>query len=54
MTCKKYRAYLMGIIVLAVICGMFICLKYGKEKQIPTDGVLVRQMEIWEDGEAMV
>lgn len=41
MNCKKYRACLMGVIAVALICGVLIYMKQGKENEIPTDGVLV-------------
>ena len=44
MNCKKYRACLMGIIAIALVCGMLLCMRYGKENQIPADGTLVQQM----------
>lgn len=42
MNCKQYRACLMGIIAIALLCGMFVFVKHTKENRIPTDGTLVR------------
>lgn len=43
MNCKQYRACLMGVIAIALICGMLICIRYGKENKIPSEGMLVKQ-----------
>ena len=43
MNCRRYRACLMGIIAVAVICGMLVFIRYGKERQIPAEGTLVEQ-----------
>lgn len=54
MTCKQYRACLMGVIVTALLCGMLICYKYGRKVQIPAEGVLVQQTDIEEEYEAVI
>lgn len=33
----------MGVIAIALICGMLICIRYGKENKIPSEGMLVKQ-----------
>ena len=33
----------MGIIAVALVCGMLIFIKYGKENRIPAGGTLVKQ-----------
>lgn len=43
MNCKRYRACLMGMVVVALLCGVLICIRYGKENRIPAEGVLVKQ-----------
>lgn len=43
MNCKQYRACLVGVIAIALLCGVLICVRYGKENQIPADGILVKQ-----------
>lgn len=43
MNCKQYRACLMGVIAVALICGMLIFIRYGKENRIPAEGVLVQR-----------
>lgn len=50
MNCKKYRAYLVGVIAVALICGVLIYMKQGKESQVPTDGTLVKNCEDYGDG----
>lgn len=54
MNCKKYRACLVGVIVVVLACGIFFYMKYEKETRIPTGGTLVKEtetieneMEIW-------
>lgn len=32
----------MGIIAVAAICGMLVFIRYGKERQIPAEGTLVK------------
>lgn len=44
MTCKQYRACLLGVLAAALICGVLICFKYERENQIPAEGILVQQM----------
>ena len=41
MNCKKYRAVLLGVIVMALVVGVCFYTKYRKENEIPTDGILV-------------
>lgn len=43
MDCKKYRACLVGVIAVMLICGVLIYMKHGKENEIPADGVLVER-----------
>ena len=43
MNCKQYRACLIGVIIVALLCGILVCIRYEKERQIPADGILVRQ-----------
>ncbi len=52
MTCKQYRACLIGMIAVALICGVLFCFKYGRENQIPAEGILVQQTA--EEKEAVV
>lgn len=48
MNCRRYRACLMGIIAVAVICGMLVFIRYGKERQIPAEGTLVKHEQTGE------
>lgn len=41
MNCRKYRACLVGVLAIALICGALLYLKYGREGETPVDGVLV-------------
>lgn len=41
MNCRKYRACLVGVLTIALICGALLYLKYGREGETPVDGVLV-------------
>lgn len=41
MNCRKYRAVLLGVIVMALVVGVCFYTKYRKENEIPTDGMLV-------------
>lgn len=41
MNCKQYRACLMGMIAVALICGMLLIVKHYKENSIPSEGTLV-------------
>lgn len=45
MNCKQYRACLMGIIVIALLCGIFLFIRQGKENRIPADGTLVKHVQ---------
>lgn len=40
MNCKKYRAYLVGVVVFALVLGIFLYANHGKQ-EAPADGVLV-------------
>ena len=52
MNCKKYRACLVGLIAVAMICGVLIFVKMSKTDDVPVDGTLVeREMDNGEDGE---
>lgn len=52
MTCKQYRACLLGVLAAAIICGVFVFFKYERENQIPAEGILVQRM--YSEGEAVV
>lgn len=53
MNCKKYRACMVGLIAVALICGVLIYMKQGRENQIPADGTLVENgVEYGDDTEA--
>lgn len=55
MNCKKYRACLVGLIAVAMICGVLIFVKMSKTDDVPVDGTLVeREMDNGEDGEVWV
>ena len=41
MNCRKYRAVLLGVIVMILVVGVCFYTKYRKENKIPTDGMLV-------------
>ena len=43
MNCKKYRAYLIGLIAAALICGILIYVSQGKQDKIPAEGTLVQR-----------
>jgi hypothetical protein len=45
MNSRKYRVCLIGIIVLALVLGIFIYVNNNKKLETPSDGVLVREME---------
>lgn len=49
MNCKKYRACLVGVIAVALICGVLIYMKMGKTNEVPTDGTLVQNEMVSED-----
>lgn len=49
MNCKKYRACLVGLIAVALICGMFLYIRYDRDKKVPAEGVLVENSEDWGD-----
>lgn len=46
MNCKKYRACLMGLVVFALVCGLFLYMKHEKDGQTPVDGMLVKNSEL--------
>lgn len=51
MNCKQYRACLIGVIAVALLCGIVLCIRYEKENRIPADGMLVqREQEINQNG----
>lgn len=52
MNCKKYRACLVGVLAAALICGVLLYMKYGREGEKPVDGVLVERNFSWEAGTA--
>ena len=45
MNCKQYRACLIGLIAVALLCAVMIGVRYQKEFQIPADGTLVKQTQ---------
>ena len=45
MNCRKYRACLVGVLAIALICGALLYLKYGREGETPVDGVLVERLQ---------
>lgn len=47
MNCRRYRACLMGVIAVALVCGLFFCIRQGKENKIPSEGTLVERR--WQD-----
>ncbi|MFR4350446.1 MAG: membrane-spanning protein [Roseburia sp.] len=54
MNCKKYRACLVGVITVALLCGVLVYVKHGKESRVPVDGTLVEheesvgeELEVW-------
>lgn len=54
MNCKKYRACLVGVIAVALICGLLLYMKIGKASEVPADGTLVERevdseenVEVW-------
>lgn len=51
MNCKKYRACLVGVIVIALTCGIFFYMKYEKENRIPAGGTLVKNEEMMGSGQ---
>ena len=50
MNCRKYRAVLFGVIVMALVVGVCFYTKYRKGNEIPTDGMLVYDNSEDEDG----
>lgn len=52
MNCKKYRACFVGLIAVAMICGVLIFIKMNKDNKVPVDGTLVkREVDGGADGE---
>lgn len=52
MNCKKYRACLVGVIAVALICGVLLYMKIGKANEVPTDGTLVQnEVDDWDEDE---
>lgn len=45
MNCRKYRACLAGVIVIALVAGLLIFVKNMRQAQIPEDGTLVEHVE---------
>lgn len=43
MNCKKYRACLVGLVVVALVCGIFFYMKQEKKNRIPEGGSLVKE-----------
>lgn len=41
MDCKKYRAYLICLVVAVVVCGAIFLTLRGKKSEVPVDGTLV-------------
>lgn len=50
MNCKQYRACLIGMIVIALLCAVILCVRYREEFQIPADGTLVKQTQEQTEG----
>lgn len=43
MNCKKYRACFVGLIAVAVICGVLVLVKMNGRNDVPVDGTLVKR-----------
>lgn len=41
---RKYRACLVGILVFAVVLGIFLCAGRNRDQEVPADGMLVWEM----------
>ena len=49
MNCRKYRACLVGVLAIALICGALLYLKYGREGETPVcwwNGILHGKREL--------
>lgn len=46
---RKYRACLVGMIAIALACGILLFLRLQRENQIPADGTLVEYQNETED-----
>ncbi|MDD6307068.1 MAG: membrane-spanning protein [Clostridiales bacterium] len=52
MNYRKYRLCLAGLIVVALVCGIFVYMKNMKESEMPADGMLVKNgMDIGDETE---
>ena len=46
---RKYRAALIGLLAIVLLCGVLIFMEYGKEKEMPAEGTLVKNFECVRD-----
>lgn len=46
---RKYRAALIGLLAIVLLCGALIFMEYGEDKEMPTDGTLVKNCECMRD-----
>ena len=51
MNLKKYRAYLVLVVLMLVAAGIVYFVGYTKRAETPADGMLVKNMEYSRDGE---
>lgn len=51
---RKYRACLVGMIAIALACGVLLFVRFQRENQIPADGTLVKYQYEMPDGEAKI
>lgn len=47
---RKYRAVLVGVLVLVILCGAFLFIKNSGKGEIPSEGTLVKNCECGKDG----
>lgn len=40
---KRYRACLIGVVILLIVAGIFVWMKYQKSGSAPTEGTLVKE-----------
>lgn len=45
---RKYRAALIGVFAVVLLCGALMFMKYGKEQKIPAEGTLVKNESFYE------
>ncbi len=46
---RKYRAALVGVLVLVILCGAFLFIKNSGSGEIPSEGTLVKNCECGKD-----